>query len=257
MPGDKKPMFVAKRASALHHHPLPAPAPAPVEEEEASGKRIFLKVYLSAQEKAAFEEEARQHSPGGSQRRPDASAYARFILGARKDPLLFLQYCRLRDPSFAAGLMGNPQDAGRVAELEKRVLELTRERDDATRDRDDAEKHAADLERRLTDATERAQSLAGYVVDLARTDQGNRERAMSAGAEVEAIPRPTLLIVKALSVSAGLRRPELVERLMSEGLTEVEAGDAIKGASRLDLITKGKDMRYRLAKQPEPMEEVA
>jgi hypothetical protein len=117
-------MTAAKRhATALHVVPAPA---APAEEPE---KRFSLKVYLSEEEKTAFEEEARTHSPKSSGRRADASGYARFILNARKDPLLFLHLCRLRDPTFAAGLIGNPQEASRLVEFEKKLLTADHEAD--------------------------------------------------------------------------------------------------------------------------------
>ncbi|HEX2021404.1 MAG TPA: hypothetical protein VHH36_01720 [Candidatus Thermoplasmatota archaeon] len=103
-------MSQAKRA-ALHH-------PAPEIASPPEG-RPLTKVYWSGQEKAAFQQEARDHNQKESE-------YARFILTARKDPVPFLQYRRLRDPGFARGLTGNPADAGRVAELEKRVVALDR-----------------------------------------------------------------------------------------------------------------------------------
>ena len=230
---------VAAQASP-HHHATTLPAPV----EEAHGARKpFLKVYLASEEKAAFMEEAEAHGQ-------DASVYARFILRARTDPLLFLQLARLLHPGFASGLMGNPTDAGRVAELEKRVLELTHERDGATRERDAAEGRAGKLEERLHEAQDRAQSLAAYVADLARVAAQNGERAMQAGEEVEAVPRATLLLVKTLSVTPGLRRKELEGTLEGEGLTALEASEAVIGADRLGVVVKGKDGRYRLARQP-------
>lgn len=232
--------MIAAKPQVVSHTAPPA--------EEPTARRPFLKVYLPAEEKAAFAEEAARH-------RQDASEYARFILGARTDPLLFLQLARLLHPGFAAGLMGNPADAGRVAELEKQVLTLTRERDDATRERDEADGRAGKLEERLHEAQDRAQSLAAYVVDLAKVETHNRERATSAGEEVEAVPRSTLLLVKVLSVTPGLRRKELEGSLEAEGLSAREASETVIGAERLDLITKGKDGRYRLAKQPTEAED--
>ena len=58
-----------------------------------------------ARAERAFAAEAREYGQRESE-------YARFILNARKEPMLFLQLCRLRDSTFAAGLMGNPTEAG-------------------------------------------------------------------------------------------------------------------------------------------------
>lgn len=233
--------MTATAAQAIPHpHATTRPAPA---DEPSAARKPFLKVYLASEEKAAFMREAEAHGQ-------EASVYARFILRARTDPLLFLQLARLLHPGFASGLMGNPTDAGRVAELEKQVLTLTHERDDAARERDAAEGRAAKLEDRLHETQERVQSLAAYTADLMRAAAGNAERAMQTGATVEDVPRATLLLVKALSIAPGLRRKELEGTLEGDGLSAREASEAVIGAERLGLVVKGKDGRYRLAKQP-------
>ena len=231
-------MSAAKRQTASHHPFHPAP------QEETSASRGLTKVYWSPEEKEAFDKEAKSH-------RQHASEYARFILNARKDPLLFLQLCRLRDSTFAQGLMGNPADAGRVAELEKRVLELDYAKTSAEHERDEAARRAETAESRLGEALERQQALAGYVVDLARAQDSNRERAVSTDVEYESVPRPFLAIIKALTATPRLHRKDLEARLVDEGMTQKEASDAITAAARLDLVVKGRDMRYYLAKQPE------
>ncbi|HEX2021402.1 MAG TPA: hypothetical protein VHH36_01710 [Candidatus Thermoplasmatota archaeon] len=169
--------------------------------------------------------------------------------------MLFLQYCRLRDPDFARGLMGNPADAGRVAELEKRVVELDRDRDEAERRAGEAEKRVDELERRLAEAHERQQSLTSYVVDLARAQDNNRERAVAASVPFEAVPKPLLGIINAFAAKPRMTRKELEARLVEAGMTQQEAGDAITSAARMDLIVKGRDMAYRLAQPPREEEE--
>lgn len=230
-------MSAAKRQSASH---VPHPAP----EEEASAARGLTKVYWSPKEKEDFDQEAKSHHQ-------HASEYARFILNARKDPLLFLQLCRLRDASFAQGLMGNPADAGRVTELEKRVLELEHVKTLVEQERDLATRRAEAAETRLGEALERQQDLASYVVDLARAQELNRDRSVAMGSEYDGVPRPFLTIINALTATPRLHRKDLESRLMEEGMKQKEASDAITAAARLDLIVKGRDMRYYLAKQPQ------
>lgn len=227
--------------AAITGEPVTYPLPQ-VPDAEPAGRWPVLKVYLPPTEKAAFIAEARRN-------RQDASDYARFILGARSDPILFVQLARLLNPGFLAGFAGNPADAGRVAELEKQVLTLTHERDDAARDRDEAEKRAAAVEAQLAESMHHQRRLAAYVADLGRVDGGNRARAMAASEEVEAIPRELLLVVGALA-AGPLTRKGLEERLTADGLTPEAARAAILQADAGSIITKGRDSRYRLARQP-------
>ncbi len=216
---------------------IASPASVPVVE---AAKVPPLKVYLTAPEREAFEREAGSHSQS-------ASGYARFILQSRADPLLFLQLCRLRDPAFAQHLLGNPNDAGRVVELEKTLAELSNRADLAERDRSDAVRRAEEAERRLAECQERAHELAGHVVELHRAHEANRERMMGAGTEYEEVPGPTRAILGALTIAPRLARKDLEARLMETGISEQEASRAIAGAARLGLIVKGKDARYSLA----------
>jgi hypothetical protein len=211
--------------------------------------RGLTKVYWPTSKKDAFSQEAKSHGRRESE-------YARFILEAREDPLLFLQLCRLLHPGFGAGLMGNTADAGRVADLEKQLLEARHEADTLLKERAGLEKQAEELERRLAGATDRAQELAAHVVDLARLQEANRERAVQGGAEYEATAGPFLPLVKLLRVAGRMTRKELEAALVTEaGLGQASAQQAVNGAGRLGLIVKGADARFRLAKAPAEDEE--
>jgi hypothetical protein len=217
--------------------PAPLAAPLPVVVEEAA--RGLTKVYWTAQDKASFAEEAASHGLRESE-------YARFILNARGDPLLFLQLCRLRDPAFAQGLMGNAQDAGRVVELDKLAAELSAKLDLAARDRDDAKRRAEEAERRLVESHERNETLAGYVADLLRLQQANHERALKEGRESEKTDPAAVRVAAALAVGP-LLRADLEARLMEGGASQPEASAQIAGLARAGVIKKGRDARYRLA----------
>lgn len=227
--------------------PIAHPTTLPATEAEPSGV-LPLKVNLSAAERAAFIEEAGNHNQS-------ASGYARFILGARKDPLLFLQLCRLRDPEFARGLMGNPTDAGRVADLEKRLMEATHQKEQTERDLADAEARAKAAESRLSECLERAEALSAHVVSLLRVQEAAQTRARAAGMEHELVSAPLLAVVKALTATPRLSRKELEAHLTADGMTAPDAAQAIQQAARLGLIHKGGDARYRLAPQAKEAEE--
>lgn len=229
--------------ASKHRTPHLRALPAPEVTVEPAKAAPPLKVYLTAEERIAFEREAATH-------KQSASGYARFILESRADPLLFLQLCRLRDPAFAQHLMGNPNDAGRVIELEKTLAELSSRADLADRDRADAMKRAEEAERRLQEAQERAHELAGQVVELHRIQQANRERMMQAGAPYEeSPPTPTAQIVAVLTVAPRLLRKELEARLIEGGMAQQEASNAIAAAARAGLIQRAKDARYCLPAQ--------
>ena len=203
--------------------------------------RGLTKVYWPASKKEAFAREARSHGRRESE-------YARFILEAREDPLLFLQLCRLLHPTFAAGMMGNGADAGRVAELEKQLLEARHEADTLLRERADLEKANEALEANLASATDRAASLAAHVVELAKLRDGARERALSKGQPNEESGALFLPLLKVLRVAGRMTKKELEAALVEEGMGEATAQEAVAGAARLGLIRKGTDSRYRLAK---------
>lgn len=135
--------------------PLAPPGPATVLEPVpavpvvARGPRISRR---SDNEKGAFQAETESHGQ-------NESAYARFILQTRKDPLMFLQLCRLDDPAFAHELVGKPMDAGKLADFEKQVLEARHSAKNLARDRGELQKQVKELERRLTAATDKAQAF--------------------------------------------------------------------------------------------------
>ncbi|MFA5860786.1 MAG: hypothetical protein WDA16_03735 [Candidatus Thermoplasmatota archaeon] len=210
--------------------------------------RGLTKVYWASSEKEAFVLEARSHGQRESE-------YARFILTARKDPMLFLQLCRLRDATFAHGLMGNPAEAGKVAEIEKRLSEATHEVDSLLRDRQDLEKRNEALERSLADAVDRARDLAGQVVDLARIQDAARERAVAGGAEYESTAKPFLAVVQALRIAGRMTKKELEASLVEAKYSQADASQAVQQASRLGLVVKGADARLRLAKPAVESEE--
>jgi hypothetical protein len=202
----------------------------------------LTKVYWARGEKEAFAAEAR----GYGQRE---SEYARFILNARREPMLFLQLCRLRDPAFAAGLMGNPADAGRVTELEKRALEASHEADALLKERAELEKRTAELERQLADATDRTRDLAAQVVDLARIQDAARERSLASGTEYETTGKPFLAVVTALRIAGRMTKKDLENALVEESkLSPADAASAVQSSIRLGLVVRGADSRYRLAK---------
>lgn len=216
-------------------------APTTGASDEPTHRRLVKVYLLSEAERRAFYDEAGSHGQ-------TASEYARFILQARKDPLMFLHLCRLRDPAFAQGLLGKPTEAGRVAELERDNLALTHDKADLLRERDELARKCEEQERRLAELTEKTQSLAAQVVDLARVQEANRDRAVKQGTAYEAIPKPLLAVVKALSVGARPTRKELEARLAQEGMGPEEASQAVAGASRLGLIVLSAGGRYVLAK---------
>jgi len=212
--------------------------------KHATASRPFTKVYWSEEEKRVFQEEAASHGQ-------NESAYARFILSARKDPLLFLHMCRLRDPGFAAGLMGNASDAGKAAELENKLLRASHENEALTRERDEFAHRAEDTEQRLQQATDRARDLATRVVELSRLLADNRERALEADASFEGEPDACMSIVRALSVQPRLKRKDLEARLTeNEGFAPEAAKEAVQVALRLGLVVHANGGTLKLATPP-------
>lgn len=208
---------------------------------------VILKVYLTQEEKREFQQEAALH-------RQKESQYARFILNARQDPMMFLQLCRLRDPGFAAGLMGNPAEAGKVADLEKRLMEATHEADTLLKERADLERRNEELERQLAEAADRARDLAAQVVDLAKLQGASRERAMTGDVEYEASAKPFLAVIRTLRIAGRMTKKELEAALIEEAkMSAADAAQAVTQAGRLGIIVKGADARFRLAK---PVQEV-
>lgn len=235
----------AAKAAAMQQHAPAVTTPA-VEADDSPAHRRLVKVYLPTEaEKQAFHEEAASHNF-------NASEYGRFILQARKDPLMFLHLCRLRDPGFAHGLLGKPTEAGRVAELERDNLALAHEKAELERERAELARRCEELEKQLAEATTQTQELAGRVLALSRAQEENREEAVRRGTPYRATDKATFCVVKALSVGGRPTRKELEGRLVKdEGMTPDEASRAIAGASRVGLIVLSPGGRYILAKPAE------
>lgn len=234
---------MAVSAKSMNGAGLAPEVPEPTTDDTLSS----TKVYWPRSEKLAFRQEALKH-------RQAESAYAKFILDARKDPLLFLQMCRLLHPGFAQGLAGNPADTARMGELETRTLKLEAEKADLLRQLEDAAWRRDELETQLAACADRAAALAGHVVSLARAQDANRDRAMAGGGEYEGVPKALVKVAKAARI-APATRAELETRLVEEGMSKTEASEAIGQAARLELIVRGRDQRYRLAKPPEEADE--
>lgn len=207
---------------------------------------VVLKVRLKAKDKEEFAQEAARHHQG-------QSAYARFILEARKNPALFLKLCHLRDPAFAnrLSLGGGGADSSRVVGLEAQVKELTQAKEALARERDQAWSQSANLERHLAQAEARAEALGRQVWDHIRVQEAAYERAVEAGIPWEGIPLLQLPVLKALSARGRLTRPDLERALVQDGLLPSHASHAVTTCAHMGFIQKGADDRYRLAKEPD------